>query len=141
MEIFYCGGDPNTLKDARHAGPLWCVDVSMACAPVGTIGGNRQPEINAYSAQCRRHARIHKTSSADMDADAPAGTVNMKSRERVSAPGTATSRFQLYGLVNSYELQPRKINGPNDGQTHETLPGISLDYSDVYLDGKLGVRA
>jgi iron complex outermembrane recepter protein len=137
MEIFYCGGDPNTLKmrgmPARY-GALMVDGVRT----VGTISGNRQPEINAYSANATDTIEYTKTNSADMDADAPAGTVNMKSKSAFQRRGRFFS-FQLFGLVNSYELHFGKSNGPNDGETYKTLPAYTLDFSDTYLDGKLGI--
>ncbi len=137
MEIFYCGGDPNTLKMRGMPARYGALTID-GVRTLGTITGNRQPEINAYSANAADTLEFSKTNSADMDADAPAGTVNMKSKSAFQRRGRYFA-FQLYGLVNSYELHLGKSNGPNDGQTYKTLPGVSLDYSDVYLDGKLGV--
>lgn len=136
MEIFYCGGDPNTLKMRGMPARYGALTID-GVRTVGTISGNRQPEINAYSANAADTLEYTKTNSADMDADAPAGTVNMKSKSAFQRRGRFFA-FQLYGLVNSYELSIGKSNGPNDGQTQKTLPGISIDYSDVYLGGKLG---
>ena len=136
MEIFYCGGDPNTLKMRGMPARYGALTID-GVRTVGTISGNRQPEINAYSANAADMLEYTKTNSADMDADAPAGTVNMKSKSAFQRRGRYFA-FQVYALVNSYEFSVGKSNGPNDGQTYKTLPGISLDYSDVYLDGKLG---
>ena len=136
MEIFYCGGDPNTLKMRGMPARYGALTID-GVRTVGTISGNRQPEINAYSANAADTLEYTKTNSADMDADAPAGTVNMKSKSAFQRKGRYFA-FQLYGLVNSYELSVGKSKGPNDGETYKTLPGISLDYSDVYLAGRLG---
>ena len=124
-------------QDAWHAGAIRCAYDGWR-ADRGHDQRQPQPEINAYSANAADTLEYTKTNSADMDADAPAGTVNMKSKSAFQRKGRFFA-FQLYGLVNSYELSIGKSNGPNDGQTQKTLPGISLDFSDVYLDGKLGV--
>ena len=100
--------------------------------------GARQPHLIQYSANAADTIEYSKTNSADMDADAPAGTVNMKSKSAFQRRGRYFS-YQAYGLVNSYELHFGKSDGPNDGETYKTLPGLILDFSDFYLDGKLGV--
>src|SRR5262245_7490361 len=111
MEIFYCGGDPNTLKMRGMPARYGALTID-GVRTVGTISGNRQPEINAYSANAADTLEYSKTNSADMDADAPAGTVNMKSKSAFQRRGRYFA-FQLYGLVNSYEFSFGKSNGPN----------------------------
>ena len=76
--------------------------------------------------------------SADMDADAPGGSLNLKSKSAFQRKGRYFA-YSVYGLANSYQMRLGKFDGPNDGQSYKIQPGIVLDYSDTYLEGKLGL--
>lgn len=136
MEVTYDGGDPVSFS-SRGLAPKYS---ALTIDGVRTSGNSsvRQPALTQYSANATDSIEFSKTNSADMDADAPGGSVNMKSKSAFQRKMRFFS-YQAYGLVNSYQLHFGKSDGPNDGQSYKTLPGLSLDYSDVYLGGKLGV--
>jgi TonB-dependent receptor len=81
---------------------------------------------------------LNKTNSADMDADAPAGSINLKSKSAFQRKGRFFA-WQTYALLNSYQLEFGKRDGPNDGRSYQMHLGANIDFSDVYLDGKFGV--
>jgi iron complex outermembrane receptor protein len=139
MEVVYCGGDPSTVAmrgmPARY-GALMIDGVRTSA----NLGGARQPQIGSYSANAVDTIEFNKTNSADLDADAPAGSINLKSKTAFQRRGRFFA-YQAYALVNSYALHAGKSDGPNDGQSYKTLPGVVLEYSDIFLGGKLGVVA
>jgi TonB-dependent receptor len=136
LEVVYDGGDPTSFS-GRGLAPKYSA-LTIDGIRTATSGGVRQPSLVSNSANAADTIEFSKTNSADMDADAPGGSVNLKSKSAFQRKGRFFS-FQAYGLVNSYQLHLGKSDGPNDGQSYKTLPGFILDYSDLFLDGKLGV--
>ena len=137
MEVDYDGGDPVSFRIRGMAPQYSALTVDGVRLP-SNASGARSPQLTAYSANASDMLEFNKTNSADMDADAPAGSVNMRSKSAFQRKGRFFS-FQVYGMVNSEQLSLKKTIGPNDGRTQKTVPGIMLDYSDVYLGGRLGV--
>jgi iron complex outermembrane recepter protein len=136
MEVVYCGGDPLSFSGRGLAAKYSAL--TMDGVRTGGAAGARQPHLIQYSANAADTIEFSKTNSADMDADAPGGSVNLRSKSAFQRKGRFFS-YQLYALANSYQLHLGKSDGPNDGQTYKTLPGAIIDFSDVYLGGKLGV--
>lgn len=137
MEIDYDGGDPVSFRIRGMAPQYSALTVDGVRLP-SNAGGARSPQLTAYSANASDMLEFNKTNSADMDADAPAGSVNMRSKSAFQRKGRFFS-FQLYGMVNSEQLALGRTVGPNDGKSRKTVPGVMLDFSDVYLDGRLGL--
>ena len=81
---------------------------------------------------------IHRTLSPDMDADSPAGSINLKSRRGFDRKGRRIDwQFSLTG--NSDDFKWGKTTRPGDRQNHLIRPSTKLDYSDVFLDRRLGL--
>jgi hypothetical protein len=60
-------------------------------------------------------------------------------QERIQRKGRFFS-WETYAIYNTHNpLTLGKVNGPNDGESRPLNPSLVLDYSDVFLDGKLGV--
>jgi TonB-dependent receptor len=81
---------------------------------------------------------ISKTISADVDANAPAGTINLKTKRafdrsgrRVSLTANLTAFSTRFNFDKSY--------GPDDRLSHKIYPGGIFDYSDVFFNKRLGV--
>lgn len=136
LEVIYDGGDPVAFGGRGLAGKYGALTIDGVRSYGST--GARQPSLVSNSANAADTIEFNKTNSADMDADAPGGSVNLKSKSAFQRKGRFFS-YQVYGLVNSYQLHLGKSDGPNDGQTPKTLPGYILDYSDIFLQGRLGV--
>lgn len=106
---------------------------------VRTGGATRAPSLLSYSAYATDSIEVNKTNSADMDADAPAGSINMRSKSAFQRKGRFFS-WEVYSIYNTYNpLTLGKTDGPNDGQSRPLNPSLVLDYSDFYLDGRLGI--
>lgn len=82
---------------------------------------------------------IFKTSSADMEANAPAGTINLRTRRafdrlgrRIHAELSGTTHSDLWGGSRTY-------GDPGDGSQDKVMPSGKFEYSDVFMDRRLGV--
>lgn len=135
MQIIYSGDVPSTVSMAGMDSKYGALMVDG----VRTSSATREPSLFNYSAYATDTIEVNKTNSAEMDADAPAGSINMRSKSAFQRKGRFFS-WETYVIHNSYHpFTLGKMNGPNDGQSRPLNPSVVLDYSDVYLDGKLGV--
>ncbi|MCD9027720.1 TonB-dependent receptor [Luteimonas sp. BDR2-5] len=83
---------------------------------------------------------IYKTTSADMDANAPAGTIDIRTRKAFDRKGRNIT-VQL-GATTHSNLWDSYDSGPIEGgYDKKFLPVSAFNYSDVFLDGRLGVAA
>ncbi|HEY1110026.1 MAG TPA: TonB-dependent receptor, partial [Opitutaceae bacterium] len=82
---------------------------------------------------------VNRTLNADMDANSPAGTINMKSRRAFDRKGRRTD-WQFSLVANSDAFTFEKSYGPNDDKHYQIRPNFQVDYSDVLLDKRLGIR-
>lgn len=102
-------------------------------------GATRAMEPRSYSSHGSDSIEFNKTNSSDMDADAPAGSVNLRSKSGFQRSGRyfGWESYMIHSVYNSFTLG--KVDGPNDGQSRPLKPSLLLDYSDIYRDGKLAV--
>jgi iron complex outermembrane recepter protein len=83
---------------------------------------------------------ISKTTSADVDANAPAGTINLRTKRAFDRKGRRIS-VQVSGFTHSDQWNDR-ITGPGEGaHDGKASPSGQFEYSDVFLDRRLGVVA
>jgi len=137
MQVIYSGDVPSTVSMAGMDSKYGALLVDG----VRTTGATRAPSLASYSSYATDTIEINKTNSAEMDADAPAGSINMRSKSAFQRKGRFLS-WETYAIYNTYNpLTLAKVNGPNDGQSRPLDPSLVVDFSDVYLDGKLGVVA
>ena len=81
---------------------------------------------------------VSKTVSADMDANAPAGTINLRTKRAFERAGRRIS-WQANVAAHSEELTLRKTAGPDERGSRKIRPGGAFEYSDVFLNRRLGV--
>ncbi len=81
---------------------------------------------------------VSKTISADVDASSPAGTINLKTKRafdragrRVSASVSLTAQSDQFTLGRNY--------GPGDDRSAKLFPSAQLEYSDLFLNKRLGL--
>lgn len=83
---------------------------------------------------------IYKTTSADMDANAPAGTIDIRTRKAFDRKGRDIT-LKL-GLTTHSNLWDSYDTGPIEGgYDKKFLPVSEIGFSDVFMDGRLGVAA
>ncbi len=136
LEVNYDGPDPRSVS-VRGLAPKY-TSVMVDGVRVTGATGTREPILTNVSANAADTIEFSKTNSADMDADAPGGSLNLKSKSAFQRKGRYFA-YSVYGLANRYQMRLGKSDGPNDGQSYKIQPGIVLDYSDTYLEGKLGL--
>ncbi len=83
---------------------------------------------------------IYKTTSADMDANAPAGTIDIRTKKAFDRRGR-NIMVQVGATTHSNMWDSFKTGPMEGGYDKKFLPGGQVNYSDVFLDGRLGVAA
>ncbi|MES2695791.1 MAG: TonB-dependent receptor [Verrucomicrobiota bacterium] len=115
--------------------------VSLASADAinpGTSTNARAFSFEQVSLSSMESIEVSKTISADVDANAPAGTINLKSKRafsnagrRVTAQANITAFSTRFNFDDSY--------GPDDRKSRKIHPGGIFEYSDVFFNKRLGV--
>jgi TonB-dependent receptor len=115
------------------------VSLASADANQGASGNARAFSFEQVSLASMDSIEVSKTISADVDANAPAGTINLKTKRafdrsgrRVSVAANLTAFSARFNFDKSY--------GPDDRLSHKIYPGGIFDYSDVFLNKRLGVN-
>lgn len=126
--------------DAQYVGVSFD-GVKLASADANRTGDlGRATSFEAFSISSVETIEIHRTTSSDMDADSPAGTINLKTRRAFERKGRRISyNFSLN--MNSEEFHFKKTYGPGGNKELKVRPNYSLEYSDVFLDQRLGIVA
>ncbi|MCH2090875.1 MAG: TonB-dependent receptor [Pseudoxanthomonas sp.] len=117
-----------------------------------TLNGVSLPGIDANSSSSRTFSfeqsalagvdsiSINKTTSADMDANAPAGTIDIRTRKAFDAKGRRVV-VSLGGTTHSGLWDSRNTGWMEGGYDTKWLPSSSITYSDVFFDKRLGITA
>ena len=113
---------------------------AMANTVAGASFGadSRQFEFEAFSINNIESIEVNKTLSADMPADAPAGTINLRTKSALDRKG---QRFNYtVGLIgNQYEYTLRKTPRHDDHTQAKSRPTVAFDYSNSFFNNRLGV--
>ncbi len=81
---------------------------------------------------------ISRTTSAESDADSPSGTINMRTRRAFDRKGRVFGyNFSLN--FNAEEFTIHKTLGPAERERYKWRPNAQIEYSDAFLDRRLGV--
>jgi TonB-dependent receptor len=105
-----------------------------------TTGSGRGPGFTAINARSADMVELNKTASADMDADAPAGTINLASKSAFQRRGREVA-WRFYATANSEQLTLKRVGGPSDAKHYQVHPSGSIEFSDSFLGNRLGVIA
>lgn len=83
---------------------------------------------------------ISKTVSADVDANAPAGTINLRTKRAFDRRGRRI--MAQLGATTQSDLWDNRSTGPGEDRGHARFrPTGLIEYSDVFLNRRLGVVA
>ena len=115
------------------------VSLGSADANQGASGNARAFSFEQVSLASMESIEVSKTISADVDANAPAGTINLKTKRafdragrRMSAQANLTAFSTRFNFEETY--------GPDDRLSRKIHPGGIFDYSDVFFNKRLGVN-
>lgn len=113
--------------------------MSMASADAnGAVAPNtRALNFQAFSLDSLESIEINKTVSADVDANAPAGTINLRPKRAFDLVGRRVV-LETHLTAHSQHFDLGKSYGPDEGRTAKILPGASIQYSDVLFNKRLG---
>jgi iron complex outermembrane recepter protein len=107
-----------------------------------TAGNARSFIFEQVSLNSMGSVEIHKTVSADQEANAPAGTIELKSKRAFERKGRRIALLAGLSAHSSEFYFDRRTYGPDDSERkHRILPNAILEFSDVYLGGRLGLVA
>ena len=111
---------------------------SDASASFGS--GTRGVEMDNLASSGVEAVEINKTLTASMDAGAAAGSINLCSKNAFDRKGPRIL-YQSSAAAETYSITLRKTAGPGDAEhSIKVRPGLLFDYSDVFLDQRLGVQ-
>ena len=102
-------------------------------------GSARSFTMEMASLNSMESIEISKTISADVDANAPAGTINLRTKRAFDRAGRRIS-WQANVEAHSEALRFSGSLGPDeDRESRKIRPGGIFEYSDVFLNKRLGL--
>ncbi|HUR59648.1 MAG TPA: TonB-dependent receptor [Opitutaceae bacterium] len=131
----YVDADARSIRisglDPKYAG-VSIDGMRMASAASATFSGaTRAFEFEQSSITSIEAIEINKTLTASMDADAPAGTMNMRSKNAFDRKGREiTAAANL--TASEFEMAWKRSPGPGDGEHRKIRPGYVFTYSDSF---------
>lgn len=107
----------------------------------GSVGSQaRSVGFEQMSINSVESVEINRTLSADMDANSPAGSINMKTRRAFDRKGRRVDWQFSLGFNTPDAAKLEKVRGWDDNERYQWRPSWQLDYSDVFLNQRLGIR-
>lgn len=115
--------------------------IALASGASASFGsGTRGVEMDNLASSGVEAVEINKTLTADMDAGAAAGSINLRSKNAFDRKGRRIL-YQVSAAAETYSMTLQRTAGPGDAEhSIKIRPGLLFDYSDVYLDQRLGVQ-
>ncbi|MSU49291.1 MAG: TonB-dependent receptor [Opitutus sp.] len=105
----------------------------------GSFGADtRQFEFEAFSINNIESIEVNKTLSADMPGDAPAGTVNLRTKSALDRKGR-TFNYTIGFIGNQYEYALRPTPRHDDHPHRKSRPTVVFDFSDSFFGNKFGL--
>ncbi len=99
---------------------------------------NRSFGFDSISINSIESIELNRVTSAAMDANAPAGNIDLKMKKAFDRKGRYIGA-SVSTVMNSEEFTLKKTVGPNDGTGYKFRPNYNLNYSDIFFHNRLGV--
>lgn len=114
--------------------------IRTASADANRGGGeaSRATSFEGFSITSIESIEISRTTSAESDADSPAGTINMKTRRAFERKGRRVGVSTSINF-NDEEFTLAKTEGPRDSKQYKWAPNYSFEYSEAFLNQRLGI--
>jgi len=114
--------------------------IRTASADANRGGGesSRATSFEGFSITSIESIEISRTTSAESDADSPAGTINMKTRRAFERKGRRVGLSTSVNF-NDEEFTLKKTVGPGDRKDYKWAPNYSFEYSEAFLNQRLGI--
>ena len=142
LDLFY--GEVRTVRLGGLASEYTSVTmdgVALASVDANNSGSGaaRSFTMEMASLNSMESIEVSKTISADVDANAPAGTINLRTKRAFDRAGRRVS-WQANLTAHSEEFNLRARVGPDEDRASRKIrPGGIFEYSDVFLNRRLGV--
>ena len=138
----YVDADARSVRisglDPKYAG-VSIDGMRMASAASATFSGaTRNFEFEQASITSIESIELNKTLTASMDADAPAGSMNLRSKNAFDRKGREITA-QVSLTASEYELTTKRTPSPGDGEHRKIRPGFILTYADSFKQ-RFGVQ-
>ena len=124
--------------DGRNIASADAFTQYVAFENAGAGSANRSFGFDAISINSIDSIEINRVTSAAMDASAPAGNINLKTKRAFDMKGRHIS-LNLGTVMNSEELTLKRTVGPNDSLGRKYRLNYDLSYSDVFFGDRLGL--
>jgi TonB-dependent receptor len=111
---------------------------ASADANRGGDAASRATSFEGFSISSIESIEVNLTSSAENDADTPAGNINMRTKRAFDRKGRQFT-YNLSGNFNSEEFTLHKTDGPRDKVSHKWKPNYIFSYAESFFNQKLGV--
>ena len=113
--------------------------IRTASADANRGGGDasRATSFEGFSIASIESIEITRTTSADSDADSPAGTINMKTRRAFDRKGRRVG-YNFGVNFNAEEFTLHRTWGPDENENYKWKPNYQFEYSQSFLDQRLG---
>ncbi len=104
----------------------------------GAGSGGRSFGFEQVSMSSVDAVEVNFTTTAAADANSPAGNINLRSKHAFERSGQLLT-FDISAMMNSEQFHLRKTYGPDDKNRYKIFPNGMIEYSNVFLNRKLGV--
>lgn len=142
LAINYNENDPRTVS-IRGMGSKYSA-VTIDGNPVASadfqMGIGREFQFEQVSLSSIDTVEVNKTPLADQPASSLAGTVNVRSKSAFNQKGRLM-RYSASFTGNEYAMNLGKTVGWDNEEHYKILPNGSFEFSDTFMDGRLGVVA
>jgi len=142
LDLFY--GEVRTVRLGGLGSEYTSVTmdgISLASVDANNSGSGaaRAFTMEMASLNSMESIEVNKTVSADVDANAPAGTINLRTKRAFDRNGRRVS-WQANLTAHSEAMTFAGSLGPNeDRESRKIRPGGIFEYSDVFLNKRLGI--
>ena len=138
----YVDADARSVRisglDPKYAG-VSIDGMRMASAASATFaGGTRNFEFEQASITSIESIELNKTLTASLDADAPAGTMNLRSKNAFDRKGREITA-QMSLTASEYEFTFKRSPSPGDDEHRKVRPGFIFTYADSFRQ-RFGVQ-
>ena len=139
VELNIVGGEPRNVRLRGLSSEYTAVTLDgVPLASADANAGSRAFGFEQVSMSSMDSIEVSKTISADVDANAPAGTINLRTKNAFDRAGRRVS-WQVNVSGRSSHLQLGKSLGPDEKLTRKVRPGGMFEYSDLFFARRLGV--
>ena len=112
--------------------------IASADSVRGGAENSRATSFEGFAITAVDSIEISRTTSADSDADSPAGTINMKTKRAFERKGRVFS-YTTGINFNAEEFTISATQGPSDSKHLKWRPNLSLEYAESFFNQRLGV--